>query len=144
MIFPVCVCLATQSCPTLCNPMHCSPPGSSVHGILQARILEWEAVPFSSQTRLKRLSSSSSSNATSQLSSCHFIKSVFLVDYNWENHYKAGLMGGVALTHRCLWLRTVWEDWGQGLPTASGLVCFRKDLYVTYWVSSSPAKLTCA
>ena len=30
-----------QSCPTLCDPMDCSPPGSSVHGILQARILEW-------------------------------------------------------------------------------------------------------
>ena len=30
-----------QSCPTLCNPMDCSLPGSSVHGILQARILEW-------------------------------------------------------------------------------------------------------
>ena len=33
--------LVTQSCPTLCDPMDCSPPGSSVHGILQARILEW-------------------------------------------------------------------------------------------------------
>ena len=31
----------TQLCPTLCDPMDCSPPGSSVHGILQARILEW-------------------------------------------------------------------------------------------------------
>ena len=30
----------TQSCPTLCDPMDCSPPGSSVHGILQARILD--------------------------------------------------------------------------------------------------------
>ena len=30
-----------QSCPTLCDPMDCSPPGSSVHGILQARVLEW-------------------------------------------------------------------------------------------------------
>ena len=39
--------LVTQSCPTLCNPMDCRPPGSSVHGILQARILEWVAVPFS-------------------------------------------------------------------------------------------------
>ena len=38
---------ATQSCPTLCNPMDCSPPGSSVHGILQAKILEWVAIPFS-------------------------------------------------------------------------------------------------
>ena len=36
-----------QSCPTLCNPMDCSPPGSSVHGILQQRILEWVATPFS-------------------------------------------------------------------------------------------------
>ena len=36
-----------QSCLTLCDPMHCSPPGSSVHGILQARILEWIAIPFS-------------------------------------------------------------------------------------------------
>ena len=38
---------ASQSCPTLCNLMDCSPPGSSVHGILQARTLEWVAVPFS-------------------------------------------------------------------------------------------------
>ena len=36
-----------QSCPTLCNPMDCSPPGSSVHGILQARVLEWVAISFS-------------------------------------------------------------------------------------------------
>ena len=37
----------TQSCPTLCDPMDCSPPGSSVHGILQARVLEWGAISFS-------------------------------------------------------------------------------------------------
>ena len=42
----VCVCV-TQSCPTLCNPMDCSQPGSFVHGVLLARILEWVAVPFS-------------------------------------------------------------------------------------------------
>ena len=36
-----------QSCPTLCDPMDCSLPGSSSHGILQARILEWVAIPFS-------------------------------------------------------------------------------------------------
>ena len=36
-----------QSCPTLCNPMDCSPPGSSVHGILWARILEWVTMPSS-------------------------------------------------------------------------------------------------
>ena len=35
--------LVAQSCLTLCNPMDCNPPGSSVHGILQARIVEWVA-----------------------------------------------------------------------------------------------------
>ena len=39
--------LAVQSCLTLCDPMDCSPPGSSVHGILQARILDWVAMPSS-------------------------------------------------------------------------------------------------
>ena len=39
--------LVTQLCPTLWNPMDCSPPGSSIHGILQARIVEWVAIPFS-------------------------------------------------------------------------------------------------
>ena len=37
----------TQSCPILCSPMDYGPPGSSVHGILQARMLEWVAIPFS-------------------------------------------------------------------------------------------------
>ena len=39
--------LGAQSCPTVCDPMDCSPPGSSVHGILQAKIWEWVAIPFS-------------------------------------------------------------------------------------------------
>ena len=39
--------LATQSYLTLCNPMDYGPPGSSLHGVLQARILEWVAIPFS-------------------------------------------------------------------------------------------------
>ena len=43
-----CVCAKSrQSCLTLCDPMDCSLPGSSVHGILQARILEWVAMPSS-------------------------------------------------------------------------------------------------
>ena len=40
-------CLVTQSCLTLCDPVDCSPLGSSVHGILQTRILEWVAMPSS-------------------------------------------------------------------------------------------------
>ena len=56
-LFPVCVCVCvcvcvharmhTQSCPTLCNPIDCSPPGSSIHGIPQARILEWVVISYS-------------------------------------------------------------------------------------------------
>ena len=44
----MCVCLlVTQLCPTLRNPMDYSPPGSSIHGIIQARTLEWVAISFS-------------------------------------------------------------------------------------------------
>ena len=39
------LCLIAQSCPTLCDPVGCSPPGSSDYGIFQARILEWVAMP---------------------------------------------------------------------------------------------------
>ena len=39
--------MCAQSCPTLCDPLDCSSPGSSVHGISQARILEWVAIPYS-------------------------------------------------------------------------------------------------
>ena len=46
--------LVTQSCLTLCDPVDCSPPGSSVHGILQARILEWVAIPFSRESSPSR------------------------------------------------------------------------------------------
>ena len=41
------MCMCAQSCSTLCDPMDCSLPGSSVHGILQARILEWVVMHFS-------------------------------------------------------------------------------------------------
>ena len=43
----VVVCLVAQSWLTLCDPINCTPPGSSVHGISQARILEWVAISFS-------------------------------------------------------------------------------------------------
>ena len=40
----------TQSCLTLCGPLNCSPPGSSIHGNFQARILKWVAIPFSRES----------------------------------------------------------------------------------------------
>ena len=45
--FHLVACVLSQSCPTLYDPMECSLPGFSVHGILQARVLEWVAIPFS-------------------------------------------------------------------------------------------------
>ena len=46
--------LVIQSSPALCNPMDCSPPGSSVHGIFLARVLEWVAIPFSRESSKPR------------------------------------------------------------------------------------------
>ena len=44
--------LVAQLCLTLCDPMDCSPPGTSVHGILQTRILKWVAIPYSTEMAL--------------------------------------------------------------------------------------------
>ena len=46
---------AAQSCPTLSDPMDCSPPGSSVHGIFQARVLEWGATVFIRDHKNKKI-----------------------------------------------------------------------------------------
>ena len=43
-----------QSCPTLSDPMDCRPPGSSAHGIFQARVLEWVAIAFSANMLLEK------------------------------------------------------------------------------------------
>ena len=48
----ICCCLITKLCPTLCDPMGCSPPGSSVHELSQARILEWVVISFSKGSSL--------------------------------------------------------------------------------------------
>ena len=47
----------SQLCPTLCDPMECNPPGSSVHGILQARVLEWVAISSSTLSHFRIFSS---------------------------------------------------------------------------------------
>ena len=46
-VFFCCCCSVTKLCPTLCDPMGCSPPGSSVHGVLQTGILEWVVISIS-------------------------------------------------------------------------------------------------
>ena len=50
---PAAAAKSLQSCPTLCNPIDGSPPGSPVPGILQARTLEWVAIPFSNAWKWK-------------------------------------------------------------------------------------------
>ena len=55
--------LVTQSCPTLCNPLDCSSTGSSIHGFLQARILEWVALSLSGRSAQSRNQSSVSQMA---------------------------------------------------------------------------------
>ena len=72
-----CVCAKSlQSCPTLCDPMDCSPPGSSVHGTLQARILEWVATPSSRGSTQPRDQSCISCIAGGFLFSIHFLKTL--------------------------------------------------------------------
>ena len=59
----------TQSCPTLCDPMDCSLPGSAVHGIFQVRILEWVAISFSRVSSQPRDRTGSSTLQTDALPS---------------------------------------------------------------------------
>ena len=75
----VCVCVwsVSQSCLTLYDPMDCSPPGSSVHGILQARILVWLAISFSSW-------SSQSRGKPASLLSLALAGRVFTTSTTWE------------------------------------------------------------
>jgi len=70
----------TQSCPTLSDPMDCSPPGSSVHGIFQARVLEWGAIAFSEETHEKMFNTSlfTSQGNANQITIPHPIKAHIL------------------------------------------------------------------
>ena len=79
-VFLHCVCVYTacaQSYPTLCEPMNCSPPGSSVHGIFQARIWEWLAISFSRGSSRWGAEHASSALAGGFFSLCHLV-SLFL------------------------------------------------------------------
>ena len=68
-----------QSCPTLCNPMGCSPPGSSVHGSLQTTILEWVTMPLSRGSSQPR-------DQTLIAGSFFTVLATSTVLYKWLNH----------------------------------------------------------
>ena len=75
-----------QSCPNLCHPMDCNPPRSSVQGILQARILEWVAVPSSWGSCQPR-------NQTVSLASPALAGVFFTTSATWEAHFSVKLCG---------------------------------------------------
>ena len=83
-----------QLCTTLCNPMDCSPPGSSVHGILQARILEWVAISCSyvySQENNKTVSIKT--RDTSMLQKANGFNSHFILQINNISYMFSPLLG---------------------------------------------------
>ena len=95
------VCSVAQSCPTLCNPTDCSPPGFSVQTILQARILKWVAMPSSrgsSQPRTEPLS----------LMSPELTGGFFITSTVWETKDGKGVFAKSNASdhiHLMLWMR---------------------------------------
>ena len=83
-----------QLCPTLCNPMDGSPPGSYVHGIFQARILEWVAISFSGR--------SSQPRDRTQVSSASFTGRC-----HWEVDSLPWATWEASSKHKCLWKKCV-------------------------------------
>ena len=81
---PIKYVLCAQFCLTLCDPMDCSPPGSSVHGILQARMLEWVAMPSS------RGSSRPRGQARVSYGLLHWQAGVFTTSATWKLILKSG------------------------------------------------------
>ena len=96
---PVIVCKSTQSlqsCSTLCNHMDCSPPASSIHGILQARILEWFAIP-SSRGRHEPLRKSQLSMKVKSLSRVRLFAVPWTVGFSVYGIFQAKVLEWVPL-----------------------------------------------
>ena len=102
----------TQSCPTLCDPMDCTLPGSSVHAILQARILEQVAVPFS------RGSSQSRNQTQISLIAGGFF--TIWVTREWRAYVLAGKWTRVPClegSYQSFFLATLQGNWDLSSPT---------------------------
>ena len=68
-----------QSCPTLSDPTDCTLPGSSIHGIFQARVLEWGAIAFSAHTANKRQNPRTQERRYCEPIGLHFLSSFFII-----------------------------------------------------------------
>ena len=114
--------LVTQSCPTLCNPMNCSLPGSLVHGILQARILEWGAIPFSrDRTRVSHIAGRFFTNWTTREAQesaiFQFRKKEFIAYKTWRTRTYTGNQPCSINMGRDPWMwppRWSWGSWALG------------------------------
>ena len=103
--------LVAQSCLTLFDPMDCSPPYSSVHGILQARILEWVAIPFSR-------GSFPTQGSNPSLLHCRWIL------YYWTTREAPGLVGYTL--KMCLYLQFWGALWGDRMSNGYRVWPFSK------------------
>ena len=89
-----CCYLVTKLCPTFCDSMNCSPPGSTVHGVFQARILEWVAISFSRGSPQPRIEPASSAWQEDSLPLNHPGSPTghYAIEYNFKQHKEAYLM----------------------------------------------------
>ena len=76
---------SAQLCPNVCNLMNCNPPGSSVHGVFQARILEWVAISFFGDLSDPGIEPGSPALQADSLPLCHLRSSTFRLGH--RNHY---------------------------------------------------------
>ena len=93
-----CILLVTQSCLTRCDPMGCGLPGSSAHGTVQARVLEWTAIPFSrgsfpprDQPGSPSLQADSTIRATGKISKTKYTqlqRKVIVMKYTVKTYFK--------------------------------------------------------
>ena len=112
-----------HSCPTLCDPMDCSLPGSSVHGILQARILEWVAFPssrWSSQPRDGIQVSHTAGGFFTVWATREPNKGRLLWD-NWWNLNKACRLGNTVLSVLSSWFWALHYDFGRECSSSLGI-----------------------
>ena len=139
------VCLRAKSLLTLCNPRDCSPPDSSVHGILQARILEWIAFPFSSgsspprdQTWISCIAGRFFTNWATRLASIQSLKYSKFIPLSTVFSSRCAFRDAVRKNHF-----SYHERWGQGslLPTEPSFWGLKGDVSLHFRTRKSCATL---
>ena len=117
----VCVCLLVAwSCPPLCKPMDCSLTGSSVHGFLQARILEWVAIPFSRSSRPRNLAGLLNCRQIFYQLSYPAMPETWVRSLGWEDPLEKGMT-----THSSILVwRVPWTVQSMGLQSQTWLSDF--------------------